>query len=213
MPAFRKSRLHDEKGNLASPAEIVRIPLVCVEAVARLLLGRLPARPLLCYRATKRLASLLSPSSSVIEFGSGASTTWLAQRVGSLVSYETEPKWYESVSMTLRQFKITNTTLVLWKGEILPHPDTPPNLIIIDGYKRDLCVEYAIDIAGPQTHIFLDNSDKDMFPPDPQREMRRSEQLLQIFANETSRPIEYFSGFAPAQLYAEQSMLVGIPDY
>ena len=210
--AYRTTRLHDEKGNLAAPAELARVPLILLEAMGRRLFGRLPARPLLSHSATKSLAARLTPSSHVIEFGSGASTLWLAQRVGSLVSYETVTQWYDRVSTMLEQHNVTNTTLVLWDGGALAPQDKPPNLIIIDGHKRDLCAEYAIQIAGPETYIFLDNCDKDLFPPDPEREMRRCEKLLKDFAADTGRHIEYFTGFAPAQLYAEQSMLVGLPD-
>lgn len=211
MAALRKTRLHDEKGNLAAPGEVARLPLICVEAAARRLLGRRPARPLLCHSATRRIASLLTRSSRVIEFGSGASTLWLAQRTGNLLSYETDERWYESVSASLRRHNITNTVILLWDGEDLSPPDAPPDLIIIDGHRRDLCADFATRVAGPNTYIFLDNSDKDMTPPDPDREMRRSERILLDFATRTGRPVDYFTGFAPAQLYAEQGMLIALP--
>lgn len=207
--ALRKSRLHNEKGAIASPIELLRFPIIAGEAVLRWLTGWRPARPLVSYVARRRLQSVIGRSSAVIEFGAGHSTVWLAQRAGSLVSYETDPAWFDRVAKLLARKGLSNVSLVMWRGDEIPHPGAIPDLIIIDGHRRDMCAEFAIAAAGPQTWIFVDNTDKDVMPPDPDREMRRCERLIRDFARETGRVVEVFTGFAPAQLYAEESMLVG----
>jgi hypothetical protein len=47
-----------------------------------------------------------------------------------------------------------------------------------------------------------------MDPSNPNREMRVCEQLLIEFSRSQDREIKYFTGFAPAQFYGEQGMLV-----
>ena len=74
--------------------------------------------------------------------------------------------------------------------------------------RRDICVEYAIEVASDSTWIYLDNTDKDMDPPDPSREMRICERCFIDFAKLENRKIKYFTGFAPAQFFAEQGMLI-----
>ena len=202
--------MHDEKGNLAPPRELIRLPIIFIEAALRRSTGRRPTRPLLPHSVTKWLKDILNPNSFVIEFGSGASTVWLAQRVGKLWSYETDPIWFDRITQNLSQKNITNTSLRSWEGDMPEMPDLTPDLIIIDGHRRDICSEYATQAAGSKTRIILDNSDKDVFPFDPELEMRCSEKNLIEFAKKTDRLVEYKTGFAPAQLYAEQSMLVGI---
>ena len=150
MVALRKSRLHDEKGNLAAPGEIARLPLICLEAMARRLCGRRPARPLLCHRATQRIANLLHPSSRVIEFGAGASTLWLARRTRSLTSYETDKQWYEAVAASLQRNNIENTDLLMWDGADLSPPDAPPVALsarVIDFHGTQVVVATALNLT------------------------------------------------------------------
>jgi hypothetical protein len=46
MVLYRKSRLHDEKGNLAPFGEIVRFPFIVFQAVLKKVIGYNPAAPL-----------------------------------------------------------------------------------------------------------------------------------------------------------------------
>lgn len=62
--------------------------------------------------AKKQLEKILKPDMEGLEFGSGCSTIWLAQRVKSLVSVEHDKKWYERVKKLLEQNNIENVKLV-----------------------------------------------------------------------------------------------------
>ena len=209
MVAFRKSRFHDEKGNCAPREKLVRFPLVVLQAVVRRLTGIRPVAPLIPFGARRRLEGLLHPAIRVVEFGSGNSTRWLARRVGVLTSFETDKGWYEFVSARLPQRD--GVSLVLWDGHDFLAIERAENvdLWIIDGVNRIACTEFALSRIHAHAALYLDNSDKDMHPRDPDREMRVCERMVRDFAERTGRPIETFTGFAPAQVYAEQGLLMG----
>ena len=210
MVLYRKSRLQDEKGNLASFNEIVRLPIIIFQAIAKKLFDYYPSSPCIVYGAQKALKLIIKTNMRVVEFGSGQSTLWYAQRCKEILSHETTDKWFLKIKKQLLDANCTNAELIKWDGKTIIEKikNPPPDLIIIDGIRRDICVEYAIKVATNSTWIYLDNSDKDMDPPDPYREMRICERRLIEFAKLQDREIQYFTGFAPAQFFGEQGMLV-----
>jgi len=54
------------------------------------------------------LENWLRPTDRGIEWGSGRSTIWFAERVGCLVSVEHSPVWYERVSAELKRQGLEN---------------------------------------------------------------------------------------------------------
>jgi len=210
MVLYRKSRLHDEKGNFAPLGEIVRLPIIIFQAVLKKLFNYYPSSPCIVYGARKALNSIINTNMRIVEFGSGQSTLWYAKRCQHIISHETTDNWFEKVKKNLSKENCTNAELIMWDGKSISAEikNPPPNLIIIDGLRRDICVEYAIEVATNSTWVYLDNSDKDMDPSNPNREMRVCEQLLIEFSRSQDREIKYFTGFAPAQFYGEQGMLV-----
>lgn len=56
-----------------------------------------PTHPWLTRDAVKILSSLIKPSDVGVEFGSGRSTKWFAQRLSHLTSIENNELWYEKV--------------------------------------------------------------------------------------------------------------------
>lgn len=209
MAAYRKTRFHDEKGNLAPPGELVRFPLIVVQALLRRLTGRRPVAPLIPHGARRAVAALLTPKSRVVEFGAGNSTRWLAARVGALTSFETDEGWFRFVAARLP--KRDGVAVVFWDGKdfSVVAGAEGVDLWIVDGVNRVACIEFALRHIHPGAALYLDNSDKDMAPPDPDREMRVCERLVREFAERSGRPLTWFTGFAPAQAYAEQGLLMG----
>jgi hypothetical protein len=67
-----------------------------------------PARPMLVAGAVKRLDSLLTPCSTVLEIGAGNSTVWLCERSFHVVSLETAPEWAAYVRRKLRSRHLTD---------------------------------------------------------------------------------------------------------
>jgi hypothetical protein len=67
-----------------------------------------PAAPWLTAEATSMLERWLRPDHVGMEWGSGRSTLWFAERVGHLLSVEHDRGWHEAVSLELVERTITN---------------------------------------------------------------------------------------------------------
>ena len=210
MVLYRKSRLHDEKDNIAPLSEILRIPIIISQAILKKLFNYYPSSPCIVYGAKKVLDSIIDNNMLIVEFGSGQSTHWYAKRCQKIISHETSEKWFVKVKQNLLRAGCFNANVIKWDGESISQEikTLSPDLIIIDGIRRDICVDYATKVAKDSTWIYLDNSDKDMHPSNPNTEMRVCEQGLIEFARSENREIKYYTGFAPAQFFGEQGMLV-----
>lgn len=55
----------------------------------------------------------LDPGGVGFEFGSGGSTLWLAERVGSLTSVEHDPKWHTIIEQELQDSRVGNCRYIL----------------------------------------------------------------------------------------------------
>ena len=98
---LRKTRFHDEKGNLVDPGGMAYAPAALATAVLRTAFGYRAAVPTVSFRARKVIVSLLDGDSKVVEFGSGMSTPWLARRCGFLLSIEDDARWFSEVQALL----------------------------------------------------------------------------------------------------------------
>lgn len=67
-----------------------------------------PHAPSLTKDATRLLGQLLAGSDQGVEWGSGNSTAWLAERTKHLTSFETNPEYFARVREGLRSRDITN---------------------------------------------------------------------------------------------------------
>jgi predicted O-methyltransferase YrrM len=72
-----------------------------------------PDDPWLTPESVRLLTSMLRPSDRGVEFGSGRSTIWFAERVGHLTSVEHCEEWYTTVSNTLKRRELTNVDYIL----------------------------------------------------------------------------------------------------
>lgn len=119
---------------------------------------------------------------SVFEYGSGASTTWLARRCGSVFSVEHDAPWGEQV---LRQTaELDNVAIEICPPEPVPagardavesgkpgatgdfrryvdaiaRQDRPFDLIVIDGRCRAQALQRAVPFLAPDGMIVFDNA-------------------------------------------------------
>jgi hypothetical protein len=145
------------------------------------------------YEAIARTEAFLNrtPEARVFEYGSGASTVWLARRAGSVVSVEHDESWHCLVASRL-------ATLDLASG--LEHRLVPPvpadagtarqylsqkpghaglsfetyatailregglfDLIVIDGRARNACLQHAMTRLAPGGLILFDNSGRSRY--------------------------------------------------
>lgn len=207
---YRKSRFHDEKGNLVDIGGLVYAPAALATAVLRTVFGCRPLRPLISYRAAKRLDTLLQPGWRGIEFGSGYSTPWLARRLGFLLSIEDDAAWHARVAQLLADTETTGVVRhELRQGsayaDLAEFIDGFFDFALVDGSDRAACVAAALPKIRRCGWVYLDNSDKDMTRPDG--DLRRAEALLLDAVRDRGGEAIYFTDFAPTNFFVEQGLL------
>ena len=97
--------------------------------------------PWLSFGAIIALESIVSKEYKVLEFGSGGSTIFWAERCGSVKSFETNHKWYENVKKRVERFKNVEITLTNEKETleaIEKEPDNYYDLVLIDPNPQDV---------------------------------------------------------------------------
>jgi hypothetical protein len=121
--------------------------------------GRGNPIPWLTYPAIKFLDTLDLSDTTVLEYGSGASTSYWSRRVRKVASVENNGDWYRSATPE----KLRNVDLVL--SEV---PEEYPEagrsfgdqfgLVLIDGIEREQCARVALSVVRDDGMIILDNS-------------------------------------------------------
>lgn len=127
-------------------------------------------KPWITLSAIRWLEGILRSDDRVFEWGSGGSTIWIAQRVSSVISVESDPTWFHRVNEWLTEEGLNNVELKLigkepamaWEryvNEIRTYKDEF-DIIFIDGNleTRTICAVMAVEVAGDETVILLDNS-------------------------------------------------------
>ncbi len=136
------------------------------------------------FAASDRIDALLHrrPGARVFEWGSGASTVWLAKRAGSVVAVEHDQSWAEMVDAALPanakvQFvspqPITTQPAPVRSdkagfagldfSDYVAQIDVVGGLfdvIVIDGRAREACLPRALDHLAPGGAIVFDNVDR-----------------------------------------------------
>jgi len=157
------------------------------------------------------------PEAKVFEWGSGASTVWLAKRVASVVTVEHDIGWAEMVE------KITpeNVQLVLVETpplmgfetevkssksgassldyakyvQVISEKHDQYDLIVIDGRAREACLELALKHLKPEGMIVFDNVER-----------RRYRDAIANHYGKIS--IAWTTGLTPALPYPSQTALI-----
>lgn len=143
-----------------------RTPTYIVNRLRRTLRERRhPADPWWTPGAIALVDRWLGKHDTVVEFGSGRSTAWLASRAGRVVSVEHHEGWCDKVRGQLAQGGHGN-------AEVRLAPDEPagyvraaddvarPTFVVVDGRHRDACMVWAIDRLAPGGTILLDDSQR-----------------------------------------------------
>ncbi len=171
------------------------------------------ATPLVTYAALDWLEAHVGPDVKVFEWGSGASTIWLARRVAQLVTVENDPEWHRRVAAALKEQGLASCQLILAEAEpagpdtppewvsprrrfqglsferyvrsIDPHPEGHFDLVCVDGRQRVACARRAVAHVRPGGHLLLDNADRS-----------RYDALREALA---AYPVQDFDGLGPFQ--------------
>jgi predicted O-methyltransferase YrrM len=206
----RRTRLHDEKGNMVSPGRLIRNgSRACLSGAGRLFLNRRPQLPWISYDAIAMLKRHLREDSRVLEFGSGMSTVWYGQRASYVRSVENHRPWFERVGTHIRLRKLESVDHVFAEsaeeysraGVGLGDFD----LIMIDGDFRSQCAFRSIPLLAPGGILYLDNSDKHTRNGG---DIRKAESICVNYARANHLHFEYYTDFAPTQLTPNQGLLV-----
>jgi hypothetical protein len=149
---------------------------------------RSPQLPWLTIQAVRILATALRRQDRGLEWGSGRSTSWLAQRTCSLVSVESSFEWYQHVGAVLRGQGLANVDY-----RFIPASETrrmPPSTqdlayaeiaseftsesldyVLIDGIRRDECALRSVGLVKMGGILILDNAER--YLPFPSRSPER----------------------------------------
>jgi len=131
------------------------------------------SRPWLTDQAINFIEHLcqIKPNLKILEFGSGGSTIWFAQRTNNLVSIEHNPKWYNLVTQVLETL---NLNLLVTRKLLNPpayyqicaeFADNYFDLILIDAIERINCTAQAVRILKPGGVLMLDNCERPQYLP------------------------------------------------
>jgi hypothetical protein len=149
--------------------------------------------PWYTYPAIEYLAHLDISAMKVLEYGSGNSTLWWAERCAQLVSIESNVDWYNKIANSIRIFGNT-TYLLKTEQDSYVHQDylAIADIVIIDGVYRSKCAEALIESvaksSGNMAMLIFDNSD--WYP----KTIRRLAQSLAWIQSD-------FHGFGPINDY------------
>lgn len=141
--------------------------------------------PWISHRALLRLEEIIRPEMSVLEYGSGGSTLFLANKVKMLISIEHDQSWAEFVSINIQndsnkklyyippddscseeEFKSNYGMSYAGKYfksytlKALELAEESLDLLIIDGRARPACLKYAHSKVKHGGFILFDNSDR-----------------------------------------------------
>ena len=114
-----------------------------------------PNAPLLTREAREILSGYIEDDMQGVEFGSGRSTKWLAQRLSRLVSIEDDGVWYERVKRDIAAYKVdyrlvtTQAGCTAYVDQLRSFPDATFDVILIDGACRDVCIAAAAARVKP----------------------------------------------------------------
>jgi predicted O-methyltransferase YrrM len=112
------------------------------------------------------------PHIRAIEMGAGASTLWLAPRVGHLLSLEHHTEWHKRIVSELVSRRHTADVRRIARPyfyELEPLPDASFDLILIDGRDRVECLRRARRLLAQDGLLIIDNTERVGTPEQPGR--------------------------------------------
>ena len=120
-----------------------------------------PKHPWLTSDSIKILKQLIKPSDVGVEFGSGRSTKWFAERLYQLTSIENNPVWYNLVKKSLVRFENVDYRLCLsdddYAAQAHSFMDNSIDFCLVDGAVRDLCAYSMLSKVRIGGVIVVDN--------------------------------------------------------
>ncbi|MHB8173612.1 MAG: O-methyltransferase [Nitrospirota bacterium] len=208
---LRKSRFHDEKGNLISIRNLFyHGPMALMSSILRFVFNYRPALPWISYSAIGKLKDFLNEESVILEFGSGMSTIWFARHAKRVYSVEDNVEWYKKVTGLIVGCGIDNVHYRFAEGKdyysFMSDQTERFDLIMVDGSNRSDCIRNVMHLLKPGAMIYLDNSDKHSSPSGG--DTRIAEDMLLNLSKDCNGDMQYFTDFAPAQFFVQEGLMI-----
>lgn len=136
---------------------------------------RNPDLPWFSPQAIEFLTDYLLPSDTGLEFGSGRSTLWFAQKISHLTSVEHNADWAEKVKARLSANSLHNVELVFAPKLKDTNPDIDHSeyvsvttrfavesvdFVVIDGIYRAECTLHSLPLLKHNAMLIIDNVNK-----------------------------------------------------
>lgn len=160
------SRFHSLDGTRAT---IALLPSFARASLCRLT-RQTGGRPWMSDHAVAALAAVLRPGFRVLELGSGESSLWLSARVCSVLSYETNRKWFAKLQAATEAAGLQNLTLRFCEGStLLSSLESLPagqfDLVIVDhsdstAISRSDTLRAVRRLVSSNGYLLLDDSDR-----------------------------------------------------
>ena len=130
-----------------------------------------PTAPYLNRQVVDFLDTTLQEDDTGLEWGSGNSTIWFANRCGELITVEHDPSWAEWVTNQLEQRRLKEKVVVhLCRAS--PAAGAPPSyvsvgrelndasldFVLVDGKNRDACALVALTKLKPGGFLIIDDA-------------------------------------------------------
>ncbi len=175
------------------------------------------------YNAIDEVTEFLAarPAARVFEYGSGASTIWLAKRAGHITSVEHHAGWFQRMEQVLaetanlcpvdlrlvapdaspaadelyisRKAGEKGASFEAYAGAIGAEPDALYDVIVIDGRARNACLAHAARHLAHDGMIVFDNTGRDRY-------------MQAINASDLSA--QHLRGLTPALPYPDKTTLL-----
>ncbi|MGI8760114.1 MAG: hypothetical protein ACR2LF_02185 [Jatrophihabitantaceae bacterium] len=162
--------------------------------------------PWLTYPAIEFLDSLSYEGKKVLEFGSGYSTLWWAQRAESVISFEADANWMQSMS---GKMAANSTVLALptdpddryhrcvdLEAHLAAHLGAARfDVIVVDGVDRVGSARASLPYLADGGIVVVDNSDSHMFPDGAMP-------ILEVYREAGMRRVDFY-GLGPSILFPQ----------
>jgi predicted O-methyltransferase YrrM len=156
---------------------------------------RYPSHPWLTADAVKILATVIRPGDTGVEFGSGRSTVWLAQRLATLVSVEMDKRWYHRIRGELQSAGVAHKVdyrLIVTDREYAEQANSfaanSVDFCLVDGAVRDQCTLLMLPKLRRGGVLAIDNVN--WFLPDDGSRSPNSRRSRDGYATEIWQEVE-----------------------
>ena len=126
---------------------------------------RAPGNPWLTAQAVRILDELLRSTDVGVEFGSGRSTKWFANRLQALTSIESDVSWYGRVNLDLEASHLLGKVdyrlcedLDDYAAQTKTFKDESIDFCLVDGEARDRCAMGMVSKIRPGGILVVDNA-------------------------------------------------------